>query len=183
EYAKQFNVSVEAELGALAGTEDDISHDKSVFTNPDEAKKFIELTGCDSLAISIGTSHGAYKGAAGTELKFDLLQQIHDAIPGVPLVLHGASSVPTELVEQINKYGGKLSDATGIPAEQLIRARTMGIAKINVDSDARLAFTAAVRKYLHDNPEEFDPRKYIGAARDAMTEMYIKKNTEVMGNG
>ena len=183
EYAKQFDVSVEAELGALAGIEDDKVGHENIFTKPDEAARFVELTGIDSLAISIGTSHGAYKGAAGTELKFDLLKEITDALPGFPLVLHGASSIPAELVEQINKYGGKLSDAHGIPTEQLIRARGMGICKINVDSDARLAFTAAVRKSLNDNPAEFDPRSYLSAARDKMMEMYVDKNISVMGSG
>lgn len=180
EYARQFDVSVEGELGALAGIEDDVNVAKSVYTNPDDVVKFVQATGVDSLAISIGTSHGAFKMKSGDELRFDILEEIAARLPGFPLVLHGASSVPQELVEQINATGGNLAGAMGIPTEQLVRAVEMNVCKINVDSDSRLAFTAGVRKTLTEKPEAFDPRIYLGAAREEMTKMYIDKNISVM---
>jgi fructose-bisphosphate aldolase class II len=182
EYAKKFDVSVEAELGALAGIEDEkVGHDTH-YTNPDDVKRFIELTGVDSLAISIGTSHGAYKMKnPDGKLRFDILQEIAGRLPHFPLVLHGASSVPENLVAEINKYGGDIKNAHGIPEDQLIQARKMNICKINVDSDARLAFTAGVRKTLVENPSAFDPRVYLSAAREVMKELYKHKNVNVMG--
>ncbi|MCL2339231.1 MAG: ketose-bisphosphate aldolase [Proteobacteria bacterium] len=196
EYAHQFDVSVEAELGALYGIEEDAptagstTHDSRItnhdshYTNPADVVRFVELTGVDSLAISIGTSHGAYKMKSPADtLRFDILSDIAKLLPKFPLVLHGASSVPADLVAQINKYGGKLVDARGIPPEQLIRARQMNICKINVDSDARLAFTAGVRQVLVERPDVFDPRTYLAAARDKMIELYKNKNIEVMGSG
>jgi len=192
EYAHKYDVSVEAELGALAGIEDDKVGHATHYTNPADVKKFAELTGVDSLAVSIGTSHGVYKfpssggvdgeaGRGGFNLRFDILQEIAAALPHFPLVLHGASSVPQNLVDEINKYGGKISGAHGIPESQLIQARKMNICKINVDSDARLAFTAGVRKTLIEKPEAFDPRIYLGAARDMMKELFKDKNINVMG--
>jgi len=201
EYAKQYDVSVEAELGALAGIEDEVNVKDTHYTNPDDVVRFVQLTGVDSLAVSIGTSHGAYKmkchsaeprsGGCGTpstqpcnfNLRFDILEKIADALPDFPLVLHGASSVPMDLIAEINQFGGKIVDAHGIPTDQLIRARKMNICKINVDSDSRLAFTAGVRRTLAMRPEVFDPRAYLSAARDKMKELYKDKNINVMGSG
>ncbi|MCL2629224.1 MAG: class II fructose-1,6-bisphosphate aldolase [Alphaproteobacteria bacterium] len=181
DYAKKFDVSVEGELGALKGIEDDLNIAKSVYTNPDDVIKFVTATGVDSLAISIGTSHGAYKFKSESDmLRFDILDEIAARLPGFPLVLHGASSVPQNLVEQINKFGGKISGAIGIPEDQLIKAVEKNVCKINVDSDSRLAFTAAVRKFLIESPDAFDPRGYLGAARDEMIELYKHKNTKVL---
>jgi fructose-bisphosphate aldolase class II len=193
EYARKHGVSVEAELGALYGIEDDapslgdVGDQKSEignhYTNPADAARFVGLTGVDSLAVSIGTSHGAYKMKSPAEtLRFDILAEIASRLPDFPLVLHGASSVPQDLVGQINKFGGDVRGAWGIPENQLIRARRMNVCKINVDSDARLAFTAAVRQTLAERPEAFDPRVYLSAARDKMKELYIRKNIEVMGS-
>jgi fructose-bisphosphate aldolase class II len=189
-YAHERGVSVEAELGSLYGIEDDapsaVSNPQSQvpnhYTNPDDVVRFVKLTGVDSLAVSIGTSHGVYKmGSPAQTLRFDILEKIADALPDFPLVLHGASSVPADLVKEINEFGGDIKGAIGIPEEQLIRARQMNICKINVDSDARLAFTAAVRRTLAERPEVFDPRVYLSAAREKMKELYIRKNKEVMG--
>ncbi|MCL2414496.1 MAG: class II fructose-1,6-bisphosphate aldolase [Bacteroidales bacterium] len=194
EYAHKYDVSVEGELGVLAGVEDDVSHEHHTYTEPDEVEDFVKKTGVDSLAISIGTSHGANKfkpeqctrDANGIlvppPLRFDILEEIEKRIPGFPIVLHGASSVPQDLVATINKYGGALKDAIGIPEEQLRKAAASAVCKINIDSDGRLAMTAAIREQLALHPEEFDPRKYLGPARDALKELYKHKITDVLGS-
>ncbi|HVO20226.1 MAG TPA: class II fructose-bisphosphate aldolase [Anaeromyxobacter sp.] len=194
EYAHQHDVTVEGELGVLAGVEDDVSAEKSHYTQPDQVEDFVKKTGVDSLAISIGTSHGATKfkpeqctrTADGVlvppDLRFDILTQIEKRIPGFPIVLHGASSVPVEKVKQINAYGGKLKDAVGIPEAQLRRAAASAVCKINIDSDGRLAMTGAIREVFAKNPAEFDPRKYLGPARDALKEIYKAKNQNVLGS-
>ena len=184
EYARKYDVSVEAELGALAGIEDDKIGTTTHYTNPKDVVRFVDATGIDSLAISIGTSHGAYKMKSPAEtLRFDILEEIARVLPNFPLVLHGASSVPQDLVMEINKYGGNIKGARGIPEDQLVRARQMNVCKINVDSDARLAFTAGVRKVLTEQPAAFDPRAYLTVARDMMEQLYISKNKTVMGSG
>lgn len=194
EYAHQFDVTVEGELGVLAGIEDEVSAEEHVYTRPEEVFDFVTKTGCDSLAISIGTSHGANKftpeqctrDAEGRlippPLKFDILEKVEKELPGYPIVLHGASSVPEDKVAIINKYGGKLKDAIGIPEEQLRRAATSAVCKINIDSDSRLAMTAAVREVFATKPAEFDPRKYLGPARDSMKELYMHKIENVLGS-
>ena len=195
DYAHQYDVTVEAELGVLAGVEDEVSAAESHYTKPEEVIDFATRTGCDSLAISIGTSHGAYKFTpeqctrdpktgllVPPPLAFDILAEIEQKLPGFPIVLHGSSSVPQEYVDMINEYGGKLPDAVGIPEEQLRKASASAVCKINIDSDSRLAFTAAVRKVFHDKPGEFDPRKYCGPARDLMEQMYKHKITDVLGS-
>ena len=195
DYAHQYDVTVEAELGVLAGVEDEVSAAESHYTKPEEVIDFATRTGCDSLAISIGTSHGAYKFTpeqctrdpktgklVPPPLAFDVLDEIMQKLPGFPIVLHGSSSVPQEYVDMINEYGGKLPDAVGIPEEQLRKASASAVCKINIDSDSRLAFTAAVRKVFHDKPGEFDPRKYCGPARDLMEQMYKHKITDVLGS-
>lgn len=187
DYAHKFDVSVEGELGVLAGIEDEVSAEKSHYTNPDEVEEFVEKTGVDSLAISIGTSHGAYKfklkpGESVPPLRFDILEEIERRLPGFPIVLHGASSVMQEYVDLINKYGGKLEGAVGVPEDQLRRAASSAVCKINIDSDGRLAFTAKVREYLWTHPEEFDPRKYLKPAREALVQMYKHKNINVLGS-
>ena len=194
EYAHKFDVSVEGELGVLAGIEDDVVAETSTYTKPEEVEDFVSKTGVDSLAISIGTSHGANKftpdqctkNAEGVlvppPLKFDILEEIEKRIPGFPIVLHGASSVPMEHVNTINKYGGALKDAVGIPEDQLRKAAKSAVCKINIDSDGRLAATAAVRKTLSEKPGEFDPRKFLGPARDALKELYMHKNINVLGS-
>jgi fructose-bisphosphate aldolase class II len=187
EYAHQFDVSVEGELGVLAGIEDEVSAEKSHYTDPDEVEEFVEKTGVDSLAISIGTSHGAYKfkvkpGESVPPLRFDILKEIEERLPGFPIVLHGASSVMQEYVDLINKYGGKLEGAVGVPEDQLRSAASSAVCKINIDSDGRLAFTAKVREYLWTHPEEFDPRKYLKPAREALIQMYKHKNINVLGS-
>ncbi|MCL2417107.1 MAG: class II fructose-1,6-bisphosphate aldolase [Bacteroidales bacterium] len=194
EYAHKYDVSVEGELGVLAGVEDDVSHEHHTYTEPDEVEDFVKKTGVDSLAISIGTSHGANKfkpeqctrDANGIlvppPLRFDILEEIENRIPGFPIVLHGASSVPQDLVTIINKHGGALKNAIGIPEEQLRKAATSAVCKINIDSDGRLAMTAAIREQLALHPEEFDPRKYLGPARDALKEVYRHKITDVLGS-
>jgi fructose-bisphosphate aldolase class II len=194
EYAHKHNVVVEGELGVLAGIEDDVVAEHSSYTQPEEVEDFVKKTGVDSLAISIGTSHGANKfkpeqctrNAEGIlvppPLRFDILEEIERRIPGFPIVLHGASSVPAELVKSINANGGKLKDAVGIPEEQLRRAASSAVCKINIDSDGRLAMTAAIRKVLNDNPGEFDPRKYLGPARDQLKELYKAKIINVLGS-
>ena len=166
EYAHRFDVTVEGELGVLAGIEDEVGAEHSTYTQPDEVEDFVKKTGVDSLAISIGTSHGAYKfklaqGESVPPLRFDILAEIEKRMPGFPIVLHGASSVVQEYVELINPYGGKMEGAVGVPEEQLRRAATSAVCKINIDSDGRLAVTARVREYLANNPGEFDPRKYL----------------------
>ena len=195
EYAHQYDVTVEGELGVLAGVEDEVASEVSHYTKPEEVIDFTSKTGVDSLAISIGTSHGAYKfkpeqctrdpktgRLVPPPLAFDILDAIMQQLPGFPIVLHGSSSVPQEYVDIINQYGGKLPDAVGIPEEQLRKASKSAVCKINIDSDSRLAFTAAVRKTLAEKPAEFDPRKYCGPARDLMEEMYKHKITNVLGS-
>ncbi|MBD9178562.1 MAG: class II fructose-1,6-bisphosphate aldolase [Odoribacter splanchnicus] len=194
EYAHQFDVTVEGELGVLAGVEDEVSAEHHTYTRPEEVEDFVKRTGVDSLAISIGTSHGANKfkpeqctrNADGIlvppPLRFDILEEIEKRIPGFPIVLHGSSSVPQDKVAIINKYGGKLKDAIGIPEEQLRKAATSAVCKINIDSDGRLAMTAAVREIFATKPEEFDPRKYLGPARDALKELYKHKLINVLGS-
>ena len=195
DYAHQYDVTVEAELGVLAGVEDEVHAEESHYTRPEEVIDFSKRTGCDSLAISIGTSHGAYKfkpeqctrdpktgRLVPPPLAFDVLDAIMEQLPGFPIVLHGSSSVPQEYVDMINKYGGKLPDAVGIPEEQLRKASKSAVCKINIDSDSRLAFTAAVRKVFAEQPGEFDPRKYCGPARDLMTELYKHKIINVLGS-
>ena len=195
EYAHQFDVSVEGELGVLAGVEDEVASEVSHYTKPEEVIDFVTKTGVDSLAISIGTSHGAYKFKpeqctrdpktgvlVPPPLAFDVLDEIMQKLPGFPIVLHGSSSVPQEYVDMINENGGKLPNAIGIPEEQLRKAAKSAVCKINIDSDSRLAFTAAVRKTLADKPAEFDPRKYCGPARDLMEVMYKHKIVDVLGS-
>ncbi|MFA5625083.1 MAG: class II fructose-bisphosphate aldolase [Bradymonadales bacterium] len=184
EYAHQYDVTVEGELGILAGVEDDVSAEEHTYTEPDQVVDFVSRTGVDSLAISIGTSHGAYKFKPGTDprIRLDILREIEERIPGFPIVLHGSSSVPQDLVKTINQYGGKLKDAIGIGEDQLREAAKSAVCKINIDSDGRLAMTAAIRKVLAEKPEEFDPRKYLGPARDALKELYKHKCREVLGS-
>lgn len=187
EYAHQFDVTVEGELGVLAGIEDDVSSEKSHYTNPDEVEEFVKRTGVDSLAISIGTSHGAYKfkvksGESVPPLRFDILEECEKRLPGFPIVLHGASSVVPKYVEIINNYGGKLDGAVGIPEEQLRKAAESAVCKINIDSDGRLAFTAMIRETLAKHPTEFDPRKYLKPARTELIELYKHKNLNVLGS-
>jgi len=185
EYAHRFDVSVEGELGVLAGIEDEVSAEHSTYTRPDEVEDFVKKTGVDSLAISIGTSHGAYKFKAGQAvppLRFDILEEIEKRIPGFPIVLHGASSVVQDYVTLINQYGGKMEGAVGIPEEQLRRAARSAVCKINIDSDGRLVVTAKVREYLANNPGEFDPRKYLGAARKELVKLLKEKNQTVLGS-
>ncbi|HIW44521.1 MAG TPA: class II fructose-1,6-bisphosphate aldolase [Candidatus Prevotella stercoripullorum] len=195
DYAHQYDVTVEGELGVLAGVEDEVVAEESHYTKPEEVIDFTSKTGVDSLAISIGTSHGAYKfkpeqctrdpktgRLVPPPLAFDVLDEIMQKLPGFPIVLHGSSSVPQEYVDMINQYGGKLPDAVGIPEEQLRKASKSAVCKINIDSDSRLAFTAAVRKTLAEKPAEFDPRKYCGPARDLMEEMYKHKIIDVLGS-
>jgi len=184
EYAHKYDVSVEGELGVLAGIEDEVKAEKHTYTQPEEVQDFVSKTNVDSLAISIGTSHGAFKFKPGTkpEIRLDILHEIEKRIPGFAIVLHGSSSVPQDLVKQINAAGGKLKDAIGIPESQLREAAKSAVCKINIDSDGRLAMTAAIRKAFIDKPEEFDPRKYLGPARDALKEMYKHKNINVLGS-
>jgi fructose-bisphosphate aldolase class II len=187
EFAHANDVTVEGELGVLAGIEDEISAAKSHYTDPNEVEAFVKGTGVDSLAISIGTSHGAYKfkvkpGESVPPLRFDILEEVEKRLPGFPIVLHGASSVLTEYVDIINKYGGNLENAVGVPEEQLRRAAKSAVCKINVDSDGRLVFTAKVREVFANSPKEFDPRKYLGPARAELLKMYKAKNETVMGS-
>ncbi len=194
EYAHQFDVTVEAELGVLAGVEDEVNSAESHYTKPEEVIDFTSKTGCDSLAISIGTSHGRCKftpeqctrNADGIlippPLAFDVLAEIEKKLPGFPIVLHGSSSVPIEYVKMIEQYGGKIPDSVGIPEEQLRKAAKSAVCKINIDSDGRLAMTAIVRKVLAENPGEFDPRKFLGPARDELKKMYMHKNIDVLGS-
>ena len=187
EYAHSKGVTVEGELGVLAGVEDEVSSEKSNYTRPEEVEEFVKKTGADSLAISIGTSHGAHKfklqpGEEVPPLRFDILETIEQKLPGYPIVLHGASSVTAEHVDMINKYGGKLESAVGIPAEQLLRAAKSAVCKINIDSDGRLAMTAVIRKIFAEKPSEFDPRKYLGPAREELIRLINEKNTNVLGS-
>ena len=195
EYAHQFDVTVEAELGVLAGVEDDVVAEVSHYTKPEEVVDFATRTGCDSLAISIGTSHGAYKFTPEQctrdpktgrlippPLAFDVLAAIEKQLPGFPIVLHGSSSVPQEYVDIINEHGGKLPKAVGIPEDQLRQAAKSAVCKINIDSDSRLAFTAGVRQTFDEHPEYFDPRQYCGKAREYMEDLYKHKITDVLGS-
>ncbi len=195
EYAHQFDVTVEAELGVLAGVEDEVSSEESHYTRPEEVIDFSTRTGCDSLAISIGTSHGAYKfkpeqctrdpktgRLVPPPLAFDILHEIEEKLPGFPIVLHGSSSVPEEYVKIIDQYGGNLPNAVGIPEEQLREASKSAVCKINIDSDSRLAYTAGVRETLAQHPDYFDPRQYGKVARKYMTEMYSRKIIDVLGS-
>ncbi len=194
EYAHKHDVTVEGELGVLAGIEDDVVAEHHTYTEPDQVEDFVTKTGVDSLAISIGTSHGANKftpaqctrDANGIlvppPLRFDILEEIEKRIPGFPIVLHGASSVPQDKVATINKYGGALKDAIGIPEEQLRRAAASAVCKINIDSDGRLAMTAAVREVFATQPAEFDPRKYLGPARESLKQLYMHKVENVLGS-
>lgn len=185
DYAHKYNVTVEAELGRLAGIEDavNVSDDKAQFTDPDQVQDFVKNTGVDSLAIAIGTSHGAYKFKPGQkpQLRFDILEEVSKRLPEFPIVLHGASSVIPEFVEMINQYGGKMPDAIGIPEDMLRKAASMAVCKINIDSDLRLAMTASVRKYFAEHPDHFDPRQYLGPAREAIKGMVEHKITKVLG--
>ncbi len=187
EYAHAHDVSVEGELGVLAGIEDEVSAEHHTYTDPAQVEDFVKRTGVDSLAISIGTSHGAYKfkvkpGESVPPLRFDILEQVEKRLPGFPIVLHGASSVDQKAVEMINKYGGKMDNAVGVPEEQLRRAAKSAVCKINVDSDGRLVMTAAIRKVFAEKPAEFDPRKYLGPARADLIVMYKEKNEKVLGS-
>ena len=195
ESAHKYDVTVECELGVLAGVEDEVASEVSHYTKPEEVIDFATRTGCDSLAISIGTSHGAYKfkpeqctrdpktgKLVPPPLAFDVLAEIEKKLPGFPIVLHGSSSVPQDEVDIINQYGGKLPDAVGIPEEQLRKAAKSAVCKINIDSDSRLAMTAAIRKYLAEHPDHFDPRQYLKPARENMKKMYIHKIVDVLGS-
>ena len=195
EYAHQHDVTVEAELGVLAGVEDEVASEVSHYTKPEEVEDFSKRTGCDSLAISIGTSHGAYTFTpeqctrdpktgklVPPPLAFDILHEIEKRIPGFPIVLHGSSSVPQDEVDTINAHGGKLPDAVGIPEEQLREASRSAVCKINIDSDSRLAMTAAIRKHFDEKPGDFDPRQYLKPARENMKKMYMHKIIDVLGS-
>ncbi len=187
DYAHRYDVTVEGELGVLAGIEDNVSAEKSHYTKPEEVQDFVSRTVVDSLAISIGTSHGAYKfkvkpGESIPPLRFDILEECERRLPGFPIVLHGASSVLPEYIDIINNYGGKIENAAGVPEDQLRRAAKSAVCKINIDSDGRLVMTAMIRKYLVEHPSEFDPRKYLGPAREALKNMYANKCKNVLGS-
>ena len=186
EYAHDHGVVVEAELGTLAGIEDDVkvSAADSSYTRPEDVQEFVERTGCDSLAIAIGTSHGAYKFKPGTDpkLRFDILEEVSRRLPGFPIVLHGSSSVPQEFVNIVNKYGGNMPGAIGVPEDQLRKAASMAVCKINIDSDIRLAMTATIRQYMAEHPDHFDPRQYLKPARQAVKDMVAHKLVHVLGS-
>ncbi|MBD5439133.1 MAG: class II fructose-1,6-bisphosphate aldolase [Treponema sp.] len=194
DYAHQFDVTVEGELGVLAGVEDDVVATESHYTKPEEVQDFVSKTGVDSLAISIGTSHGRCKFTPEQctrspdgvlippPLAFDVLEGVEQKLPGFPIVLHGSSSVPMEYVRIIEQFGGKIPDSVGIPEEQLRKAAKSAVCKINIDSDGRLAMTAAIRKFFAENPGKFDPREYLGPAREELKKMYMHKNIEVLGS-
>ena len=185
EYAHAHGVVVEAELGTLAGIEDEVkvSAEDSSYTRPEDVQEFVERTGCDSLAIAIGTSHGAYKFKPGTkpQLRFDILEEVQKRLPGFPIVLHGSSSVPQEYVKMINENGGNMPDAIGVPEDQLRKAASMAVCKINIDSDLRLAMTGTIRKYFNDHPADFDPRQYLKPARANIKELVKHKIVDVLG--
>ena len=185
EYAHDRGVVVEAELGTLAGIEDEVkvSAEDSSYTHPEEVEEFVSKTGCDSLAIAIGTSHGAYKFKPGTkpQLRFDVLEEVSKRLPGFPIVLHGSSSVPQEFVEKINKFGGNMPGAIGVPEDQLRKAASMAVCKINIDSDLRLAMTATIREFFAEHPDKFDPREYLKPARAAIKAMVAHKIKDVLG--
>ena len=185
DYAHDKGVVVEAELGTLAGIEDEVnvSEEDSSYTRPEEVEEFVDKTGCDSLAIAIGTSHGAYKFKPGTkpQLRFDVLEEVEKKLPGFPIVLHGSSSVPQDLVEKVNKFGGQMPGAIGVPEDQLRKAASMAVCKINIDSDLRLAMTATIREHFFTNPGDFDPRQYLKPARAAIKELVAHKIKDVLG--
>ncbi|MDR3185801.1 MAG: class II fructose-1,6-bisphosphate aldolase [Christensenellaceae bacterium] len=183
DYAHDKGVVVEAELGRLAGIEDavNVSETDSSYTNPEQVQEFVAKTGVDSLAIAIGTSHGAFKFKGEAKLRFDILEDVAKRLPGFPIVLHGASSVPQQFVETINRYGGNMPGARGVPEDMLRKAATMAVCKINIDSDLRMAVTSTVRKYFNDNPSHFDPRQYLGPARNAVKEIVRHKLINVLG--
>ena len=183
EYAHDRNITVEAELGRLAGVEDDIkvSHEDSSYTRPEDVEEFVTKTGCDSLAIAIGTSHGAFKFKGEPKLRFDILEDVSRRLPGFPIVLHGASSVIPEYVAMINQYGGKMDGALGVPETMLRQAASMAVCKINIDSDLRLAFTGVIRKHFAEHPDHFDPRQYLSEARSALAGMVRHKIVNVLG--
>ena len=185
EYAHDHGVVVEAELGTLAGIEDEVkvSHEDSSYTRPEDVQEFVERTGCDSLAIAIGTSHGAYKFKPGTkpQLRFDILEDVEKRLPGFPIVLHGSSSVPQEFVRIINENGGNMPGAIGVPEDQLRQAASMAVCKINIDSDIRLAMTGNIRKYFAEHPDHFDPRQYLTDARSAIKGLVEHKIVDVLG--
>ncbi|WP_291327585.1 class II fructose-1,6-bisphosphate aldolase [Desulfovibrio sp. UCD-KL4C] len=180
-YAHDHGVWVEAELGRLAGIEEDVSSDEHIYTEPDEAAEFADRTGCDSLAVAIGTSHGAYKFTGEARLDFDRLDKISALLPNLPIVLHGASSVVPKFVKMANEFGGNIGGAKGVPEDLLRKAASKAVCKINIDTDIRLAMTAEIRKFLAQNPTEFDPRGYLGEARKAVKEMVRHKITNVLG--
>ena len=185
EYAHKYHVTVEAELGTLGGVEDEVSveADKAMYTDPDQVQDFVTRTGVDSLAIAIGTNHSAYKFKPNQNpmLRLDILKEVSDRLPGFPIVLHGASSVPQKFVELINQYGGNMPGAIGIPESELRKAAAMAVCKINVDSDIRLAMTACIRQHFAEHPDHFDPRQYLAPAREAVKNMVAHKITDVMG--
>ena len=185
EYAHDHGVIVEAEIGTLAGIEDEVNvkAEDSSYTRPEDVQEFVERTGCDSLAIAIGTSHGAYKFKPGTkpQLRFDILEDVERRLPGFPIVLHGSSSVPQEFVKMINENGGNMPGAIGVPEDQLRKAASMAVCKINIDSDLRLAMTATIRQYFNEHPDHFDPRQYLKPARAAIKAMVAHKITDVLG--
>jgi len=185
EYAHDHGVEVEAELGTLAGIEDEVKvkAEDSSYTRPEDVQEFVTRTGCDSLAIAIGTSHGAYKFKPGTkpQLRLDILEEVERRLPGFPIVLHGASSVPQELVAKVNAYGGNMPGAIGVPEDQLRRAASMAVCKINIDSDLRLAMTATIREFMAQHPDKFDPREYLKPARAAIRDLVAHKITDVLG--
>ena len=187
DFAHQYDVTVEGELGVLAGIEDEVSAEHSSYTRPEDVEDFVKKTGVDSLAISIGTSHGAFKfkvapGELPPPLRFDILEEVEKRIPGFPKVLHGASSVPQDIVAEINQYGGKMENTAGVSEDQLRKAAKSAVCKINIDSDGRLAMTAAIRKVFVEKPGEFDPRNYLGPARDKLKELYKHKTEAVLGS-
>ena len=184
-YAHDHGVVVEAELGTLAGIEDEVKvkSEDSSYTRPEDVQEFVTRTGCDSLAIAIGTSHGAYKFKPGSkpQLRFDILEEVERRLPGFPIVLHGSSSVPQDLVAKINAYGGNMPGAIGVPEDQLRHAASMAVCKINIDSDLRLAMTATIREFMAQHPDKFDPREYLKPARAAIKELVAHKITDVLG--
>jgi len=194
EYAHKFDVSVEGELGVLAGVEDEVSAEHHTYTRPEEVVDFVTRTGVDSLAISIGTSHGANKFTPAQctrdtngilvppPLRFDILEEIEKQIPGFPIVLHGSSSVPQDLIAIINRYGGQMKDSIGIPEKQLRKASTSAVCKVNIDSDGRIAMTAAIREFFAKEPSKFDPRQYLGPARESLKKLYMHKIVDVLGS-
>lgn len=181
-YAHARGVVVEAELGVLAGVEDEVSSDKNIYTDPDQAVDFVNRTGVDSLAIAIGTSHGAYKFSGEAKLRFDILEEVQNKLPGFPIVLHGASAVEPKYVQMCNEYGGDIKGAKGIPTDMLRKATSMAVCKINMDTDLRLTMTGTIRKILGENPKEFDPRKYCGPARENIQKLVEDKIVNVLGS-